>query len=364
MSPRRVAVSTGGGDAPGLNAALRAVAVAAGRRGWEVVGIRRGYAGLLEPGGEGLIPLDRETTRGIAHLGGTILGTNNRGDPFRWPVERGGVRVAEDASALLVERFRELGFAALVTLGGDGSMQIAGRLLERGLPRAIGLPKTIDGDLRGTERTFGFDTAVATAVDALDRLHTTAEAHDRVMVVEVMGRYAGWIALASGLAGGADAVLLPEFPFDLARVAEKVREREDAGRAFSIVVVAEGAREREGQLSVVAGADAFREHPRLGGVGERVADAIARLTGKEARALCLGHLLRGGSPVASDRLLALELGAEAARVLDETSASGVVVVRGGRPALVPFDECTGGFRPVPADHPWIRAARGMGLCLG
>ncbi|MCC6215995.1 MAG: ATP-dependent 6-phosphofructokinase [Polyangiaceae bacterium] len=364
MSRGRVAVSTGGGDAPGLNAALRAVTVAAVRRGWEVIGIRRGYAGLLEPGDAGLLPLDRETTRGIAHLGGTILGTNNRGDPFRWAVERDGVRAAEDASGRLVSRFRELGLQALVTLGGDGSMQIAARLLERGLPRAIGLPKTIDGDLRGTERTFGFDTAVATAVDALDRLHSTAEAHDRVMVVEVMGRYAGWIALAAGLAGGADAVLLPERPFELERVAAKVREREAAGRRFSIVVVAEGAREREGALAVRAGADAFAEHPRLGGIGERVAAGLAERTAKETRALCLGHLLRGGSPVASDRLLALELGAEAARVLDETDSSGVVVVRDGRPRLVPFAECTGGFRPVPEDHPWMLAARGMGISLG
>ncbi len=224
---RRIAVNTGGGDAPGLNAVIRAVTLSAHSRGWEVIGIRYGYRGLLDDEPDGVVTLDREAVRGIHSLGGTILGSTNRGDPFNYPVQdEAGTLVATDVSARVIERLRDLSIDALVAIGGDGSLKIAERLLNNGGPRVVVVPKTIDNDLAGTDITFGFETAVATATEALDKLHTTAQAHERLMVVEVMGRYAGWIALYSGIAGGADAILIPEIPFQLECVAAKIRQRE------------------------------------------------------------------------------------------------------------------------------------------
>jgi len=233
---RRIAVNTGGGDAPGLNAVIRAVALAGARRGWEVFGIRHGYLGLFQE--DGLIRLDVDRVEGITNTGGTILGANNRGNPFRLVTDQG---VIEDGSAQLIERFFELGFDALVAIGGDGSLSIVKQLYDRYQFPVIGVPKTIDNDLDATEYTFGFDTAVSTATDALDKLQPTAQSHDRVMVVEVMGRYAGWIALHAGIAGAADVILLPEIPFSMEAVSQKIMEREAGGRHYSIVVVAEGA---------------------------------------------------------------------------------------------------------------------------
>jgi len=360
---RRIAVNTGGGDAPGLNAVIRAVTISALGRGWEVLGIRHGYRGLLE-GPDGVVQLDRDAVRGIHHLGGTILGTANRGDPFHYPVRRGDEWVPTDASARVVERVRELGVEALVAIGGDGSIALAANLLERGLPRVIAVPKTIDNDLPGTEITFGFDTAVATATDAIDKLHTTAQAHERVMVVEVMGRYAGWIALYSGLAGGADVVLIPEIPFDLERVCDKIRWRESIGRHFAIVVVAEGATAKGGERVFKSAPTAFKEHGQLGGIAEIVAREVEARTGKEARSLVLGHLQRGGSPVMSDRILALQLGCAATRFIEARSESGLVAVRHGEVELVPLEEGTRRLRTVPPDHPLLRTARDTGLCFG
>jgi ATP-dependent phosphofructokinase / diphosphate-dependent phosphofructokinase len=360
---QKLAVNTGGGDAPGLNAALRAIALCAQGRGWDVFGIRQSYRGLVEDDPDGVVRLDRNAVRGIHTLGGTILGSMNRGDPFRYPIEQNGQRIATDVSHRIVENFRIHGFDGLIVIGGDGSMRIAARMLEAGLPRVVGVPKTIDADLQGCEQTLGFDTAVDTVTDALDKLHTTAQAHDRVMVVEVMGRHAGWIALHAGTAGGVDAILIPEIPFDLERVCEKIRQREAMGRHFSIVVVAEGARPREGSLVLQSHADAFGE-ARLGGIGDQLVPHIARLTGKEVRSLALGHLQRGGSPVMTDRILALRFGATAVRVLAETEASGVVVNRGGRISLVPFEQVTTGTRSVPLDSDLILAARSLGVCLG
>lgn len=361
-------MNTGGGDAPGLNAVIRAVTLSAHSRGWEVWGIRFGYRGLLEErapdGSDGIVKLDRDAVRGIMHQGGSILGSASRNDPFHYPVMRDGKPVPSDRSTELVERFKELGFDALVAIGGDGSIKLARRLLERGLPRVMAVPKTIDNDLPGTDLTFGFATAVATATDAIDKIHTTAQSHERVMVVEVMGRYAGWIALESGIAGGADVVLIPEIPFDLDRVCEKVQQREAIGRHFSIVVVAEGAKPLGGGMVFKGDKDAFHEHAQLGGIAEVLARQIADRTGKETRSLVLGHLQRGGSPVMSDRVLAQELGCAATRFLATTDASGMVSVRGQRIDLVDLEEATRGLRTVPLDSDLLQTGRDLGLCFG
>ncbi|MBM4361463.1 MAG: ATP-dependent 6-phosphofructokinase, partial [Deltaproteobacteria bacterium] len=358
--------NTGGGDAPGLNAVIRAVALSARFRGWDVLGIRYGYRGLIEDDPAGIVKLDRDAVRGITHLGGTILGSTNRGDPFQYPVPTPNGVVARDVSDLLVRRARELGIDALVAIGGDGSLSLAARLVERGLPRVVGVPKTIDNDLLGTDVTFGFQTAVATATDALDKVHSTAQAHERIMVVELMGRYAGWIALHAGIAGSADAILIPEIPFELGRVAEKVLRRQRRGRPFSIIVVAEGARPAGGDRFFAGGKEAFKEHARLGGVGAVVAAELERLTGKEARTLVLGHLQRGGAPTSVDRLLALRLGCAATRYLaeDDTGGSGMVSVSGRTIRVVPLSEVATGTRTVPLDSEVLRTGRDLGICFG
>ncbi|HXX68608.1 MAG TPA: ATP-dependent 6-phosphofructokinase [Polyangiaceae bacterium] len=361
---RRIAINTGGGDAPGLNAVIRSVALSALNRGWQVVGIRRGYEGLLEDEPDALVTLDRDAVRGIAHLGGTILGTTNRADPFKYPVELDGRKVPTDVSVRVVERFQSLGIDALVALGGDGSMTIARRLMDRGLPRVIGVPKTIDNDLRGTNVTFGFATAVATTTDALDKLHTTAQAHRRVMVVEVMGRHAGWIALHAGIAGGADVILIPEIPFHLDRVCEKIRERYLRRSDFAIVVVSEGAKTAGGDALYKLDKDAFKEHAVLGGIGERLARDIEAQTGCEARTVILGHLQRGGSPVSFDRLLAQRMGCAAVRFLAETDRSGMVAQVGGEIGLVPFESVIGGTRGVDIQSDTVTTGRDLGICFG
>jgi 6-phosphofructokinase 1 len=360
---KRIAINTGGGDAPGLNAVIRAVALSALNRGWEVLGIPRGYEGVVDDR-PSLIKLDRAAVRGIVHLGGTILGTTNRGDPFRYPIKQDGVLVSKDVSQQIVRHFEDLGIDALVALGGDGSMGIARRLLEAGLPRVVGVPKTIDNDLRGTDVTFGFATAVATTTDALDRLHSTAAAHRRVMVVEVMGRDAGWIALHAGIAGGADVILIPEIPFALERVCEKIKDRYDRGHDFAIVVVSEGATELGHDAVYKQGKDAFKEHGLLGGIAERLARRIEDATGCESRAVVLGHLQRGGSPVSFDRLLAQRMGCAAVRFLAESLDSGMVAQVGGEIRLLPFEEVTGGIRGVDVHGDEIATGRDLGICFG
>jgi ATP-dependent phosphofructokinase / diphosphate-dependent phosphofructokinase len=360
----KIAVNTGGGDAPGLNAVIHAVAISAHGRGWSVWGIKHGYRGLIEPGDDGVVLLDRNAVRGITHLGGTIIGSTNRGDPSHYPVKTSTGVEERDVTDQLIGRFKELGFDALVALGGDGSIRIAKQLLDKGLPRVVAVPKTIDNDLPGTDVTFGFDTAVATATDAIDKLHSTAQAHERVMVVEVMGRYAGWIALYSGIAGGSDVILIPEIPFDIERVCEKIRARELSGRRFSIVVVAEGACPIGGQLVTKENTDGFREHLKLGGIAELVARQIEARTGKEARSIVLGHLQRGGSPVMTDRVLALRLGCAATRFLASSTESGLVAVRGPDIKFVPLDEGTQRIRTVPPDSNVLQTARELGLCFG
>jgi 6-phosphofructokinase 1 len=362
---RRIAVNTGGGDAPGLNAVIRAVAISAAWRGWEVYGIRHGYRGIIEADPGGIVRLDRSVVRGIAHLGGTILGSTNRGDPFGYPERNeAGELAPTDVSGRLIERFKALGFDALVAIGGDGSIRLAKKLLACGLPRVVAVPKTIDNDMSGTDRTFGFDTAVTTASEALDKVHTTAQAHERVMVVEVMGRYAGWIALYAGISGGADVILIPEIPFNIDRVCEKIMRREARNRHFSIVVVAEGAKPLGGTMVFKGGRDPFREHVQLGGIAAQLAQWITERTGKETRSLVLGHLQRGGSPVMSDRLLALRMGCAATQFLHEHAGNGMVAVRNDEMKFVPLDEGTGAMRTISLDSSVLQTGRDLGLCFG
>jgi 6-phosphofructokinase 1 len=365
MTIKRIAISTGGGDAPGLNAVIRAAVLAAIQRGWECFGIRDGYNGLLSPElypDGGLVSLGRESVRGITHLGGTILGTTNRGHPFKMPVlTPSGEIVERDRSDDLVASFKAHGFDALIAVGGDGSMAIAHALTQKGL-RIVGVPKTIDNDLNGTLVTFGFDTAVDFAAECIDRLHSTAEAHQRILVVEVMGRYAGWIALNAGISATADAILIPEIPYDLDRVAEKIGLRASRGRRFALVVVAEGAFSGGGQHLVKAREVGRAE--RLGGIGQQVADELGRMTGQEARCVVLGHLLRGGKPSSFDRLLALRFGAAAVRALEQGQSNVMVALDPPNVRYVPLDQATRRMKRVPLDGDTILTARDLGISFG
>ncbi|OGU01738.1 MAG: 6-phosphofructokinase [Gemmatimonadetes bacterium GWC2_71_10] len=358
----RIAISTGGGDAPGLNAVIRGAVLAAHHRGWSVYGIQKGFGGLL--GNERVIALGPNEVRGITHLGGTILGTTNRGDPFKWPVKQPDGTVSEvDRSGDLLAAFAAHGFDAFITIGGDGSLRIAQQLFEKGLP-VVGVPKTIDNDVAGTVMTFGFDTAVSTATDAIDKLHSTAESHERVMVVEVMGRYAGWIALNSGISGSADVILIPEIPYDIESVCRKIREREERGRRFSIVVVAEGALPKGGGRTIKGEAAKGGGMERLGGVGASVAREIEERTGKETRTMTLGHLLRGGSPTTFDRLLSLRFGAAAVRLVAEKKFGHMVALNPPAITAVPFTEALARPKLVPLNSDAVLTAREIGVCLG
>ncbi|HKJ93082.1 MAG TPA: ATP-dependent 6-phosphofructokinase [Longimicrobiales bacterium] len=356
-----IAINTGGGDAPGLNAVIRAVVLAALNQEWKVYGIRRGYVGLMD--GEGVIPLDRDSVRGITHLGGTILGTTNRGNPFEWPAHQAdGSVVAIDRSDEVLAGFRRYGLDALIAIGGDGSLRIAQRFAEKGLP-VVGVPKTIDNDLAATEVTFGFDTAVQTAAEAIDKLHSTAESHERVMVVELMGRNTGWIALHAGLAATADAILIPEIPYDINSVCEKIREREREGRHFSIIVVAEGAMPKGGQMTYMEEAKPGQAG-RLGGIGEHVAMQIEELTGKETRTLVLGHLQRGGRPTPFDRLMALRFGTAAVRCVQAGHFGTMVAYQPPAMTHVALEEAIHELKRVPVDHDTVRTGRDLGISFG
>ncbi|MDH5588899.1 MAG: ATP-dependent 6-phosphofructokinase [Gemmatimonadota bacterium] len=358
---RSIAVNTGGGDAPGLNAVIRAVVLAAQTRGIDVYGIRRGYEGLFMD--DGVVHLNRDAVRGITHLGGTILGTTNRGNPLEWPVERpdGTVEVV-DRSDEVVAELRKRRLDALIAIGGDGSLRIAHALAEKGFP-VVGVPKTIDNDLEATQLTFGFVTAVETATDAIDRLHSTAESHRRVMVVELMGRHAGWISLFAGVAGSADVILIPEIPYDIEKVCASIQARYATGREFAIVVVAEGARPLGGGQVLVEEAKAGRA-ARLGGVAEQVGAAIEARTGRETRTLVLGHLQRGGSPTAYDRLLALRFGAAAVEMAAAGRFDVMVALDPPHVHAVPLAEAVSRLKTVPLDGEVVRTARDLGTCLG
>ena len=363
---RRIAISTGGGDAPGLNAVIRAVVMAAHKRGWECVGIRDGFTGILQPEHYpqgGTMALTPDVVRGIAHLGGTIIGTTNKGNPFHYPVRQADGSVQDtDRSDELLDWFRAQGIDALVSIGGDGSLTIADALHKKGLP-VVGVPKTIDNDLDKTFTTFGFDSAVSFATDCLDRLHSTAQSHHRVMVVEVMGRYAGWIALHAGIAGGAHGILIPEIPFDIDTLADKIKARDAMGLLYSLIVVAEGAQPAQGTRAVAHAAE-IGHAERLGGMGEQVAAQLAQRTGKDARTVVLGHLLRGGSPTSFDRLASLRFGTAAVRAL-EAGLSGVMVALAfPNVNYVPLDEVAGRMKAVPLDSDTLQTGRDLGISFG
>ncbi len=361
---RKLALSTGGGDAPGLNAVIRAATIAAIERGWECYGIREGYNGLLQPERfptGGLIPLTRDSVRGITHLGGTILGTTNRGNPLRFPTLVNGQAGEVDRTDELVARIEACGLDALIAIGGDSSMAIADVLGQKGV-RVVGVPKTIDNDLEQTVVTFGFDTAVAFATECLDRLHSTAQAHQRVIVVEVMGRNVGWIALNAGVAGTAHVILIPEIPYDLTRVAAALQARFARGRHYALMVVAEGARPIDG--AVVARAAEAGHAEKLGGVGEQVAEQLRALTAFDLRTVTLGHLLRGGTPTSFDRLLSLRFGAAAVRALADGHTGVMVALDPPTVKHVPFAEVSGRLKRVPLDSDTMVTAREIGICFG
>jgi 6-phosphofructokinase 1 len=362
---KRIAINTGGGDAPGLNAVIHGAVYAARGLGWEIVGIRDGYDGLLEPErypDGGVIDLRRSMVREIAHLGGTILGTTNRGNPFRRVIEGpDGKKIETDCSDELLRKIESFGIEALISVGGDGSLTIANQLHKKGLC-VIGVPKTIDNDLESTSMTFGFNTAVDFATDCIDRLHSTARSHQRIMVVEVMGRYVGWIALHCGLAGRADAILIPEIPYDIGKVAAHLKSRHAEGKPYSIVVVAEGAKP-------VGGATTVKSHEigraeRLGGIGERVAAELQELTGKESRTVVLGHLLRGGSPNALDRNLGVTFGAGAVHGLSQGRNGVMVAIWPPRLEFVPLDEAVAKLKHVPLDSQGVVVGRALDISFG
>jgi ATP-dependent phosphofructokinase / diphosphate-dependent phosphofructokinase len=357
---KKIGVVTGGGDCPGLNAVIRSVAKAAANRGWETTGIIGGYAGLLPPRNHRL--LDYHALDGLLIRGGTILGTANRG-PFTAKVGHSENRqLPTELLDGVKNGMADLGLSALVTIGGDGSLSIAQQFHEYGIP-IVGVPKTIDNDLEGTLWTFGFDSAVACATDAVDRLHTTAESHQRAMVLEVMGRYAGWIALFAGVAGGADVILIPEIPFNYDAICGKIQHREKQGKRFTIVVVAEGAREKGGDFVTSAGTQANRE-ARLGGIGAAVAKEIEARSGKETRACVLGHLQRGGSPTTFDRALCSVFGAHAVELVAADDFGKMVAFQGSHVGSIPISEAVGRLKTVRPDGSLARTARALGICLG
>jgi phosphofructokinase-like protein len=357
----RIAITTGGGDAPGLNAVIRAAVLTAIDRGWHVLGIKKGYAGLL--GDDEVIPLTRDQVRGIGHLGGTILRTTNRGNPFSYPVrQHDGSFVERDRSDELIENARNLGINALISIGGDGSLAIAQKLVQRGM-RVVCVPKTIDNDVSGTISTFGFDTAVNTAMEAIDKLHTTAESHDRVIVMEVMGRHSGFIALHSGVAGAAHAILIPEIPYDLSKVCEAIMMREKRGRFFDVVVVAEGAYPIDGEESVL-GDSMPGEARRVGGVAERLARQIQEKTGKECRSLVLGHLQRGGMPTGYDRLLATRFGGAAVQAVEDAKWGHMVALHSPDIVTVPIEDALRHPKRVDLGHDLVKTARRLGISFG
>jgi len=356
----RIGIVTGGGDCPGLNTVIRAVAKAAAKRGWETLGFLGGFEGLLEP--DRYLTLDYSAISGLLLRGGTILGTASRG---KFAAKTGHGESRGLPKELLDETkraFEALGLRALVSIGGDGSLSISHQLYNHGIP-IVGVPKTIDNDLAGTIMTFGFDSAVACATDALDRLHTTAESHNRVMVLEVMGRYAGWIALFAGVAGGADVILIPEIPFHYDSVCAKIREREDQGKDFTLIAAAEGAREKEGEFVTSAAQEANRE-ARLGGIGAVVAAQVAERTGKETRVCVLGHLQRGGSPTAFDRVLCSMLGAHAVELIDGGDFGKMVAWQGTQITAVSIAEAVGRLKTVPPAGNLVHTARALGISLG
>ena len=358
---KAIGLLTGGGDAPGLNAVIRAVVrTATLHHGWDVIGFHDGYAGLVS---QKYRQLDTDDVSGLLIQGGTILGTSNTANPFAWHVGEGEHRTTVDRGQEAVEIVRNLGLDALACIGGDGTLSIADGLRQLGVP-VVGIPKTIDNDIEETEQTFGFDTAVSIATEAIDRIHTTAQSHHRVMVVEVMGRNAGWLALHSGMASGGDIILLPEIPFSLDSICDKIVERNRSGRRFSIVVVAEGAMPEGGEKVVAKVVEDSPDPIRLGGIGNVVAAQIEERLSLETRVTVLGHLVRGGTPTAFDRVLASRLGSEAVHLLARGQSGMMVRLQGGEINAVEIAKIANRQRLVPMDSPLLRLGRETGVCFG
>jgi 6-phosphofructokinase 1 len=361
MKRKRIAILTGGGDCPGINAVIRAVAKKAIlEKEMEVIGIEDGYHGVVNNRHR---ILNYNDVSGILTLGGTILGTSKTANPYRYAIKRSDRLEFKDLSKITIENLKNLDIDALVCIGGDGTLGIAYRLFKDGVP-IIGVPKTIDNDLRGTDITFGFDSAVSIATDGIDRIHTTAESLHRIMIVEVMGHTAGWIALYSGIAGGGDIILIPEIPYGVHSIAEKVKERNKKGKRFSIVVIAEGAKPKGGKIAIQRLVKESSDPIRLGGIGFILGEQIERTTGLETRTVVMGHLLRGGSPTPFDRILATHLGTKAVDLVQYKKFGYMVGIKDNSFVTVPLKEVAKGPKLIPLNHPMIKAARSLGTCFG
>ena len=364
MAPKeikRIGVLTGGGDAPGLNAVIRALVKTAIRvHGWEVMGILDGYDGLLKP--DKIKPLTLMDVRGILHRGGTILGTTNRTNPFSVPRKVHGKVLNVDESDEAVRTVKKLKIDCVAVIGGDGTLLLGSRLRKKGMAM-VGIPKTIDNDINATDFTFGFNSAVTTAMCAIDKIHTTAESHHRVMIVEVMGRNVGWIALYAGLASGTDVILIPEIPYDVREIVRKIREREADGRNFSMIVIGEGAKPRGGE-KIYYDAKGSDEYGRLGGIGNYLAKQLSELVDNEIRVVTLGHLQRGGSPTNVDRVLGMRFGHAACQLIAERKFGYMVALRGEEIINVNLDDVIGVQKAIPLDHPLIRLAEDIGTEFG
>lgn len=358
-SIRRIGVLTGGGDAPGLNAVIRAlVKTAIGVHGWEVMGVLDGYDGLLQP--DKVKPLTLEDIRGILHRGGTILGTTNRTNPFKVPKKRHGKIVEVDESDKVLATVKKHKIDCMAIIGGDGTLIMGNLLFKKGMCM-VGIPKTIDNDINATDFTFGFDSAVVTAMEAIDKIHTTAESHHRVMIVEVMGRDVGWIALHAGLASSADIILLPEMPYRIEKIVEKIKDREKHGRYFSIIVIGEGAKPRGGRKIYYKAQFGLS---RLGGIGAYLATQLARHIKNEVRVVTLGHIQRGGSPTNVDRVLGMQFGHAACELIAKRKFGHMVALRGQDIIEVSLDDAIGVQKCIPPDHPLVRMAEDIGTSFG
>lgn len=357
---KRIGLLTGGGDCPGLNAVIRGVTKPAQDYGMTVIGIRDGFEGFVEGHARELYNKD---VSGILSTGGTILGSSNKGDPFHWPVEKDGKIEIMDKSAEAVKNYEAWQLDALIAIGGDGTMHICNKLSKMGI-NVVGVPKTIDNDLEATDQTFGHDSAVYVVSEALDRLHTTASSHHRVIVVEAMGRYAGWIALNGGLAGGADVILIPEIPFSWDRVYEKIKSRTMMGKKFSIVCVAEGAKPKDGGL-IIKGTDIKRTDPvQLGGIAELVSKKIEEHTGRETRYTVLGHLQRGGSPTPFDRILSSKFGYFAIKLVADKKFGRMVALKGNEIKNVKIEDAISKQKLVQPDTQSVQCAKALGVAFG
>ncbi len=358
---KRIAILTGGGDCPGINAVIRAVAKKAMlEKKMEVIGIEDGYHGIID---NRYRTLDYNDASGILTLGGTLLGTSKTANPYRYALQKGNRLEFKNLSKIAIKNLKNLGLDALVCIGGDGTLGIAYRLFKDGIP-IVGVPKTIDNDLRGTDITFGFHSAVSIATEGIDRIHTTAESLHRIMIVEVMGHKAGWIALYSGVAGGGDIILIPEIPYHLQTIAEKVRERNTKGKRFSIVVIAEGAKPKGGDIVIQRFVQESPDPIRLGGIGFLLGKQIEKATGLETRTVVMGHLLRGGSPIPFDRILATSLGTKAVDLIEDKKFGYMVGIKENSLIAFPLKEVAKGPKLIPFNHPMIKASRSIGTSFG